>query len=76
MKRQGNIRDFWVCVTKRVGEREREHGRVLMLLLFFLVGGYMKDSLQGSIINFQEFHLQCSIQVCPFFYPFILTVPF
>ena len=34
----------------------------------------MKDSLKGSMINFQDFHLQGSIQTCPIFTP--LTVLF
>ena len=47
-------------------ELEREQGRVL-IIVFFLVGGYMKDSLKGNMINFQGFHLQNIIQTCPVF---------
>ena len=37
--------------------------------LFFLVGGYMKDSLKGSMINFEDIHLQSSFQACHIFTP-------
>ena len=50
------IQDFWVCSTKGVGE-----SMVGYWLLFFLVWGYKKDSLKGSLINFQDFQLQSSI---------------
>ena len=55
------IWDFWVFLTKGVGEKE--HGRVLLFSI--LVGGYMKDSLKGSIISFWDFHLQGYIQAFP-----------
>ena len=34
--------------------------------LFFLVEGYIKDNRKGSMINFQDFHLQRSIRAFPF----------
>ena len=57
------IQNFSVCLTKGVGER------ACRVLLFFLVGGYMKDSLKGSMINFQDFQVQGSFQACPIFTP-------
>ena len=35
-------------------------------LLFFLVGGYMKDSLKDSLVNFSDFHFQ-GINFLPIF---------
>ena len=37
--------------------------------LFYLVGGYMKNSLKGSLISFQDFHLQGSYEARPIFTP-------
>ena len=34
----------------------------------------MKDSLKGSMINFQEFHLQGIFQACPIFTPFLTAM--
>ena len=59
------------CVQQT--EAEGEHGRVL---LFFLVGEYMEDSLKCSLIIFSDFHLQGVTQACTVFTPIILTVPF
>ena len=58
------IWDFWMCLTKGVGE-----SMVGYCALFFLVGGYMRDSLQGSIICFWDFHFQDSIQAYLIFTP-------
>ena len=63
------IQDFWVCSTKGVGE-----SMVGYWLLFFLVWGYKKDSLKGSLINFQDFHLQSRIQASSIFIP-LLQLP-
>ena len=65
------IQNFWVCLTKVVGE-----SMVGYWSLFSLVGGYIKDNLRGSMINFQDFNLQSSIQACLVFTPLILTVSF
>ena len=54
------------CVRQR--ELEREHGRVLIIHEGH-EGGYMKDIVKGSIINFQDFHLQGNFQACPIFTP-------
>ena len=62
------ISDFWVCSTKGVGERAGYWS------LFFLVGRYMEGNLKDSMINFQDFHVQGSIQACPVF--ILLTVLF
>ena len=34
--------------------------------LFFLVGGYMKDSLKGSMINIQDFSFKLVFKSVPF----------
>ena len=60
-----------MCLTKVVGE-----SMVGYWSLFLLVGGYIKDNLRGSMINFQDFNLQSSIQACLVFTPLILTVSF
>ena len=52
-----------MCLTKRVEEKNDT------FMLFFLPGGYMKGSLKGSVINFQDFHFQGIIQACPIFTP-------
>ena len=47
-------------------ELEREHGSVL-IIHEGNEGRCMKDILKGSIIIFQDFHLQGSFQNCPIF---------
>ena len=54
----------------RQGDLDREHGRVSSS--FVLVGGYIKNSEKGSMINFQDFrdfNLQGSTQACSVFTP-------
>ena len=48
------IQNFWVCSIKGVLERESVAG---YWPLFFLNGGYINNTLKGSMINFYLFNL-------------------